>query len=117
MQASSPIRYPGQGTSVHVGKTCEWVRAAPAHHAALSSFSFCRSGSSDAEIRVMAAEEGLGEDSLEVPALLQLVRRAPGPEVRPPGEAGSSKSSHLQDLARLYHGSVVEKWGIGILVK
>ena len=49
----------------------------------------------------MAAEEGLGEDSLEVPALLQLVRRAPGPEVRPPGEAGSSKSSHLQDLARL----------------
>jgi|OM-RGC.v1.035759983 hypothetical protein len=40
----------------------------------------------------MAAEEGLGEDYLEVPALLQLVRRAPGPEVRPPGEAGSSKS-------------------------
>ena len=63
---------------------------------------FCRSGSSDAKIRVMAAEEGLGEDSFEVPALLQLVRRDPGPEVRPPGEAGSSKSSHLQDLARLY---------------
>ena len=76
-----------------MGKTCEWVRAAPAHHAA-------ESGSSDAEIRVMAAEEGLEEDYLEVPALLQLVRRAPGPEVRPPGEAGSSKSSHLQDLAR-----------------
>ena len=60
----------------------------------------------------MAAEEGLGEDSLEVPALLQLVRRAPGPEVRPPGEAGSSKSPHLQDLAS--GSSVVEKWGIGI---
>ena len=59
----------------------------------------------------MAAEEGLGEDSLEVPALLQLVRRAPGPEVRPPGEAGSSKSSHLQDLARL------ENKGIGIYLK
>ena len=41
----------------------------------------------------MAAEEGLGEDSFEVPALLQLIRRAPGPEVRPPGEAKSSKSS------------------------
>ena len=79
-----------------MGKTCEWVRAAPAHHAAFSSFSLSRSGSSDAEIRVMAAEEGLGEDYLEVPALLQLVRRAPGPEVRPPGEAGSSKSSHLK---------------------
>ena len=62
----------------------------------------------------MAAEEGLGEDYLEVPALLQLVRRAPGPEVRPPGEAGSSKSSHLQDLARLSSVHVVEKKGIGI---
>ena len=79
-----------------MGNRCEWVRAAPAHHAAFSSFSLCRSGTSDAEIRVMAAEEGLGEDPLEVPALLQLVRRAPGPEVRPPGEAGSSKSSHLK---------------------
>ena len=58
------------------------VRAARAHHAAFRGFSFCRSGTSDAEIRVMAAEEGLGEDPLEVPALLQLVRRAPCPEVR-----------------------------------
>jgi len=50
----------------------------------------------------MAAEEGLGEDSLEVPALLQLVRRAPGPEVRPPGEAGLiEKLSPGQDLAKL----------------
>ena len=64
-----------------------------AHHAAFGSFSFCRSVTSDADIRVMAAEEGLGEDSFEVPALLQLIRRAPGPEVRPPGEAKSSKSS------------------------
>ena len=40
----------------------------------------------------MAAEEGLGEDYLEVPALLQLVRRAPGPEVSPPGEAGSEET-------------------------
>ena len=63
----------------------------------------------------MAAEEGLGEDYLEVPALLQLVRRAPGPEVRPPGEAGSSKSPHLQDSSKTSPGSsVVEKWGIGI---
>ena len=60
----------------------------------------------------MAAEEGPVEDSFELPALLALVRRAPGPEVRPPGEAGSSKSSHLQDLGRL--SSVVEKKGIGI---
>ena len=96
-----------------MGKTCEWVRAAPAHHAAFSSFSLSRSGSSDAEIRVMAAEEGLGEDSLEVPALLQLVRRAPGPEVRPPGEAGSSKSSHLKTSPGSSEG---EKKGIGILL-
>ena len=71
------------------------VRAARAHHAAFRGFSFCRSGTSDAEILVMAAEEDLGEDSLEVPALLELIRRAPGPEVRPPGEAKSSKSSFL----------------------
>ena len=96
-----------------MGKTCEWVRAAPAHHAAFSSFSLCRSGTSDAEIRVMAAEEGLGEDPLEVPALLQLVRRAPGPEVRPPGEAGSSKSSHLKTSPGSSEG---EKKGIGILL-
>ena len=37
----------------------------------------------------MAAEEGPVEDSFELPALLALVRRAPGPEVSPPGEAGS----------------------------
>ena len=77
------------------------VRAARAHHAAFRGFSFCRSVTSDAEIRVMAAEEGLVEDAFEVPAHLLLIGRAPGPEVRPPGEAGSSKSSHLQDLARL----------------
>ena len=84
---------------MHVGKTCEWVRAARAHHAAFRGFSFCRSGTSDAEILVMAAEEDLGEDSLEVPALLKLVRRAPGPEGRPPGEAKSSKKLSLQDLS------------------
>ena len=98
-RASSPIA--GKAHRVHVGKTCAWVRAARAHHAAFRGFSFCRSGTSDAEILVMAAEEDFGEDSLEVPALLELIRRAPGAEVRPPGEAGSSKSSHLQDLARL----------------
>ena len=38
---------------------CERVRATRAHHAAFASFSFCRSATSDAEIRVMAAEEGL----------------------------------------------------------
>ena len=48
----------------------------------------------------MAAEEGLVEDSFEVPALLLPVRRSPGPEGRPPGEEGSSKSSCSQDLAR-----------------
>ena len=69
------------------------VRAARAHHAAFAIFCFCRSGTSDAEIRVMAAEEGLLEDSFEVPALLLLIGRAPGPEVRPPGKAKSSKSS------------------------
>ena len=37
----------------------------------------------------MAAEEGPVEDPFELPALLALVRRAPGPEVSPPGEAGS----------------------------
>ena len=31
----------------------------------------------------MAAEEGPVEDSFELPALLALVRRAPGPEVSP----------------------------------
>jgi len=41
----------------------------------------------------MAAEEGLMDDAFQVPALLLLVCRAPGPEVRPPGEAKSSKSS------------------------
>ena len=41
----------------------------------------------------MAAEEGPVEDSLEVRALLLLVRRAPGLEMSPPGEASSSKSS------------------------
>ena len=39
----------------------------------------------------MAAEEGPVEDSFELPALLALVRRAPGPEVSPPGEAGSQR--------------------------
>ena len=68
------------------------VRAARAHHAAFASFWFCWSGTSDAEIRVMAAEEGLVEDSFEVSALLPLIRRAPGPEGRPPGEASSSKA-------------------------
>ena len=70
----------------------QWVRAARAHHAAFRGFWFCRSATSDADIRVMVAEEGLGEDSFEVPALLLLIGRAPGPEGRPPGEAGSSKS-------------------------
>ena len=80
----------------HIGtrvQNMQRVRAARAHHAAFGSFSFCRSVTSDADIRVMAAEEGLVEDSFQVPALLLLVRRAPGPEVRPPGEAKSSKSS------------------------
>ena len=46
----------------------------------------------------MAAEEGLVEDSFQVPALLLLVRRAPGPEVRPPGEAKShTKTDSLSD--------------------
>ena len=36
----------------------------------------------------MAAEEGPVEDPFELPAL---VRRAPGPEVSPPGEAGSQR--------------------------
>ena len=49
----------------------------------------------------MAAEEGLGEDSFEVPALLLLIGRAPGPEGRPPGGAKSSKSSCFEDLKRL----------------
>ena len=44
------------------------VRAARAHHAAFRGFSFCRSVTSDAEIRVMAAEEGLVEDAFEVPS-------------------------------------------------
>ena len=39
----------------------------------------------------MAAEEGPVEDPFELPALLALVRRAPGPEVSPPGEAGSQR--------------------------
>ena len=78
---------------MHVGKTCAWVRAARAHHAAFRGFSFFRSVTSDAEIRVMAAEEGLLEDSFEVPALLLLIGRAPGLEGRPPGEAKSSKGS------------------------
>ena len=51
-------------------------------------------------MEIMAAEEGLGEDSFEVPALLQLIRRAPGPEVRPPGKAKSSKSSCFKISAR-----------------
>ena len=59
----------------------------------------------------MAAEEGLGEDYLEVPALLQLVRRAPGPEVRPPGEAGSSKSSHLKTSPGCSASEPLEKRG------
>ena len=61
----------------------------------------------------MAAEEGPVEDSFELPALLALVRRAPGPEVRPPGEAGSSKSSHLKTSPGSSEG---EKKGIGILL-
>ena len=77
------------------------VRAARAHHAAFRGFSFCRSVTSDAEIRVMAAEEGLVEDSFEVSALLPLIRRSPGPEGRPPGEAGSSKSFFLERSPRL----------------
>ena len=76
------------------------VRAARAHHAAFRGFSFCRSGTSDAEIRVMAAEEGLVEDSFEVPAHLLLIGRAPGPEGRPPGEAKSSKGSLFKISAR-----------------
>ena len=40
----------------------------------------------------MAAEEGPVEDPFELPALLALVRRAPGPEVSPPGEAGSEET-------------------------
>ena len=76
------------------------ARAARAHHAAFRGFSFCRSVTSDAEIRVMAAEEGLLEESFEVRALLLLIGRAPGPEVRPPGEASSSKSSCFKISAR-----------------
>ena len=76
------------------------VRAARAHHAAFRGFWFCRSGTSDAEIRVMAAEEGLVEDAFEVPAHLLLIGRAPGLEGRPPGEAGSSKSSCFKISAR-----------------
>ena len=43
----------------------------------------------------MAAEEAPVEDPFELPALLILVRRTPGPEVSPPGEASSSKSLSL----------------------
>ena len=54
----------------------------------------------------MAAEEGLVEDSFEVPALLVLVRRAPGPEGRPPGEAKSQKKLSLQDLWKVKSPSI-----------
>ena len=86
---------------MHVGKTCSGFEQLRRTTAAFSSFSFCRSGTRDADIRVMAAEEGLGEDSFEVPALLLLIGRAPGPEGRPPGGAKSSKSSCFEDLKRL----------------
>jgi len=86
---------------VHVGKTCSGFEQLGRTPAAFGSFSFCRSGTRDAEISVMAAEEGLMEDSIEVPALLLLIGRAPGPEGRPPGEAKSSKSSGFEDLSQM----------------
>ena len=100
----SPWKLAPLSRARHIGarvQNMQRVRAARAHHAAFRGFSFCRSGTSDAEIRVMAAEEGLLEESFEVRALLLLIGRAPGPEVRPPGEAKSSKSSCLERSPRL----------------